>query len=81
MDMYGTLDQLAEEGYIDPRLAEGELYGYRFTVRVLGADKWEGVAVPSMPGKGGRAFFIDETGLIRFSADGSMPNRRSPALR
>ncbi|MHC4663222.1 MAG: hypothetical protein ACYS8W_16290 [Planctomycetota bacterium] len=78
---FATLKELGDTGYIDARLASGQLYGYTFLVRLVGGDKWECVAIPSTPGPGKKSYFIDETGIIRFTDDGTMPNRQSPVLK
>jgi hypothetical protein len=70
--VYGNLQQLAGLGLIDPVLATGEKYGYRFTVTVIpyhssktGASFYIS-AVPQRYGKTGKhSFYIDEIGVLR----------------
>ena len=68
---FGTLDQLSAAGLVDPTIASGRRFGYRFEVHLTatGYDEAPGfqvVGVPFTYGKSGiRSFFIDETGVIR----------------
>lgn len=68
---YGTLDQLAADGLINPELATGVRHGYKFTVdiRAGGYNEpggFQAVGVPLTYGNTGiRSFYIDETGVIR----------------
>jgi type IV pilus assembly protein PilA len=81
---YGTLAQLADPDgggatppYIDPVLGAGTKQGYTFTVAVTdggaaAAPAYTCTAVPQVPGRSGfRQFFVDESGVIRFTADGT----------
>ncbi|MBZ5571103.1 MAG: hypothetical protein LAO19_19100 [Acidobacteriia bacterium] len=59
---------------INPRLAAGKKNGYIFALsRCTGspASSFKATAVPVAPNSGARAFCGDESGQIRFSADGS----------
>ena len=79
---YGSLTNLGGEDYIDPVLAGGSKSGYDITL-TPGDDTWSAVAVPSDPGTtGDRGFWVDQTGVIRFTADGgtTTPTASSPAL-
>ncbi len=82
--LYGTLALLAgaTPPYIDSALGAGISRGY--TVAVVGAptaDVWSATAVPNTVGSSGnRGFFIDESGVIRFTTDGSAPTTASPSL-
>jgi len=68
---YGTLDQLAADGLINPELARGTRYGYKFRVDIQtgGYNEpagFQAVGVPVTYGDTGvRSFYIDETGVIR----------------
>ncbi|TET34168.1 MAG: hypothetical protein E3J72_15085 [Planctomycetota bacterium] len=75
---YATLIQLVEEEYIDPELGMGEKYGYTFIMKNVGAQKWECAAIPVEQDSGKPAYFVDETGTVRYTPDGSMPSRESP---
>jgi hypothetical protein len=58
---------------IDPRLASGRKNGYVFAVNGCGgtpASRYGVTATPVDPGSGTRAFCSNESGVIRFSADG-----------
>ena len=47
-----------------------------------GWNNFKVTAVPiSIGSTGQRGFFVDETGVIRFSTDGSVPNTANPALQ
>lgn len=68
---FATLDQLAAEGLIDPAVATGSHFGYKFTVdtrtsRYDDLAGFQAVGVPLTYGSSGlRSFYIDETGVIR----------------
>jgi len=84
LSRFGTLVELrdATPPYIDPALGSGTATGY--TVSVVGApdsDTWAAVAIPNSVGNtGNRGFYVDQSGLIRFSNDGSAPTAASPQL-
>lgn len=65
---YGTLQELAESGLIDPNLASGTKNGYRFTV-TLDSSNPEAFEVTGIPvtyqSSGTRSFYVDETFVIR----------------
>ncbi len=66
------LDPLETGGMIDDVLGSGEKQGYCFTVISTGASMWHAHAEPLHPGTtGDRSFYIDETGILRFSETGS----------
>ena len=80
LDYASSLEQLVEARLIDPVLGSGEKQGYRF--RIVGADQFtfRVTAAPVEPGAtGGRWFFLDESGVIRFSTDGPA-NEQSPPV-
>lgn len=67
---FGTLEELASEGLIDPSLADREKHGYKFTLEITkNEDNLEGfqlVAVPiTYKSSGRRSFFVDESLVIR----------------
>lgn len=87
---YGTLAQLANPDgagattpFLDSVLAGGTKGGYNYTVSVtLGtaavSPAYSCVATPTTSGQSGyRRFFVDETGVIRFTADGTNPTASS----
>jgi hypothetical protein len=44
-------------------------------------DEWHIIAMPERPGvTGERAFYVDQTGVIRYTTDGTVPNKNSPPL-
>ncbi len=81
---YGTLALLtaATPPYIDSALGGGVSRGY--TVAIVGApdgDSWAASAVPTTVGtSGNRGFFVDESGVIRFTVDGTAPDATDPSL-
>lgn len=65
---YGALDALAEtkSPFFDADLADGEAYGYRFTVREATEGQFLAVAEPVRYGETGfRTFVINQSGQIR----------------
>ncbi len=81
---YGTLAQLtgATPPYIDSALGGGNSRGY--TVAIVGAptaNAWGATAVPNAVGTtGNRGFFVDQSGVIRFTTDGTAPDATDPSL-
>ena len=81
---YGILADLsgATPPYIDGALGGGTSRGY--TVAIVGtpdADSWAASAIPNtVSTTGNRGFFVDESGVIRFTTDGTAPDEDSPAL-
>jgi prepilin-type N-terminal cleavage/methylation domain-containing protein len=87
---YGTLAQLgnpdgggATQPFIDTVLATGNRLGYIYTVSVtLGSATTRAAytctAIPAVPGRTGyRQFFVDETGVVRYTGDGTAPTALS----
>ena len=83
-NLYGTLAQLsgATPPYIDSALGAGISRGY--TVAIVGtpdANAYVATAVPNSVGTtGNRGFFIDQSGVIRFTTNGTAPTTASPSL-
>lgn len=90
---YGSLAQLADPDgggatppFVDSVLGAGSKEGYVYTMTVtLGAPavtpSYTCTAVPSSSGQTGyRQYFVDETGVIRFTSDGSAVTVASPPL-
>jgi prepilin-type N-terminal cleavage/methylation domain-containing protein len=83
-NVYGTLAELsgATPPYIDSALGSGISRGY--TVSMVGtpdANSYGASSVPNAVGTtGNRGFFIDQSGVIRYTTDGSAPDATSPAL-
>jgi hypothetical protein len=84
---YGSLQQLASNGFIDSLLASGEKYGYSYTLTVIPYSPKQGAgfkvsAVPLRYGKNGRrSFYVDSTGVLR-GADhqGAPATLQDPAI-
>jgi prepilin-type N-terminal cleavage/methylation domain-containing protein len=76
---YADLDILLEKGLVGPTLANGLHEGYAFTVTVSSDSGFSVTAVPT-DGKGRRAFYVDQSAVIRYTTDGSVPDGSSPPL-
>lgn len=84
---YATLEELGsgDKGppFIDEKLSGGERSGYLYEVEVTqssatSAPAYACTATPAQPGRSGiRRFFVDETGTLRYTADGSAPGPQS----
>ncbi len=78
---FGSLASLQSTNFIDNVLGSGAKDGYGFTVTTSGAVSFTVVAVPQTIGTTGeRGFYSDQTGVIRYTTNGSAPNSNSPAL-
>jgi len=90
---YGTLAELGDPDgsgttppFIDAALATGNRLGYTYIVRVIpgsatATPSYTCVALPAAAGLTGyRQFFVDDTGVIRFTGDGSAVGVSSPPL-
>ena len=90
---YGTLAQLGNPDgagttppFVDAVLAGGSKQGYTFTTTLTPgaaaqAPAYTCTAVPQTPGQSGfRQFFVDDSGVIRFTADGSAVGAGSTPL-
>ena len=82
---YADLGELssAEPPYIsDSKVAGGEKDGYQFEVLAATNTGFQALASPVTFGKTGvKSYFIDESGVVRFSEDGSQPDGESPELQ
>ncbi|MDZ4857504.1 MAG: prepilin-type N-terminal cleavage/methylation domain-containing protein [Candidatus Hydrogenedentes bacterium] len=90
---YGSLAQLADPdgagstpSFVDSVLGAGLKHGYVFTVAVTSGSATASPAytctgAPASSGETGyRQYFVDETGVIRFTSDGSAVTVASPPL-
>ncbi|HRK36552.1 MAG TPA: prepilin-type N-terminal cleavage/methylation domain-containing protein [Candidatus Hydrogenedentes bacterium] len=90
---YGTLAQLADPDgggatppFIDAVLGGGNKHGYVFTVAVTNGaattlPAYTCTAAPAAAGRTGyRQYFVDESGVIRFTADGTAVSVSSAPL-
>ncbi len=74
-DGYGTLAELQTAGLIDSVLGSGTKLGYEFVVTTNDAGLGFSIkANPQNTKAGTRTFFVDETGVLRFSTDGAAAN-------
>ena len=75
------------KGIIDPILSAGKKSGYVFTYKaIVGGDalndSYTQTGVPATVGTTGqRGFYSDQTGVIRYTLDGSAGSNASPALQ
>jgi competence protein ComGC len=69
----GSLQELFDNGaLIDQSFATGTLVSYEFTLQSSDAGQaWSCTAVPLSVNAGTRRFFVDTTGVIRFTLTGS----------
>ena len=78
---------LGGQGIIDPVLAAGKKSGYTFTYTATAGgdglnDTYTQHAIPATIGTSGqRGFSSDQTGVIRYTLDGSTPTNASNALQ
>jgi type IV pilus assembly protein PilA len=79
---YGTLDELATKGLIDPMLASGAKNGYKFSVEVKpgeypNPEGFEVVGVPmTYQTTGRRSFYIDDSFVIRAADNHGGPSTK-----
>ncbi len=75
-----SLTALATHGsLIDGVLASGTKQGYIFSIVAAGSFTWSARADPQQPTKSGdRYFFIDDTGVIRFTRTGPADQNSPP---
>ena len=77
---------LGGQGIIDPVLAAGKKSGYTFTYTATAGgdglnDTYTQHAIPATIGTTGqRGFYSDQTGVIRYTLDGSAPTNASNSL-
>jgi len=90
---YGTLAQLANPDgagnttpFVDSVLGGGTKGGYNYVVTLTNGSPavspaYTCVATPTTSGQSGyRRFFVDETGVIRFTANATVPTATSPPI-
>jgi len=73
-----SMASISAAGYVDSVLGAGTKAGYSFAYN--GAmHSWNVVADPSVAGQtGDRSFFVDESGVIRFSNSGAASSASAP---
>lgn len=79
VDDYGTLAELGSLGLLPPGIAGGAAGGYAYSLQVSLFPSYEAIAQPLTPNMGVLRFFVDETGVVRFTATGT-PGPASPVL-
>ncbi len=78
---FGSLAELSSENFADEVLGSGQKDGYDFSVATNGSIGFSVIAIPTVPGTTGeRAFYGNETGVIRYTVDGTVPDSTSPPL-
>lgn len=79
--LYANLGQLMTSEMVDNVLGSGEKEGYQFQVTPNGQTSFQIIATPVSPGTTGRrSFYSDQTGVIRYTTDGSVPDASSAPL-
>jgi type II secretory pathway pseudopilin PulG len=75
-EKYGTLEELATQGLIDPRLGAGTKNGYNFILELTN-NEVAGFAVVGVPityrSTGKRSFYVDESFVIRVADNNGTP--------
>ncbi len=78
---FGSLAELSTENFADEVLGSGQKDGYDFSVAANESIGFSVIATPTVPGTTGeRSFYGDETGVIRYTAGGTVPDSTSPPL-
>lgn len=78
---YATLAQLVSTGLADETLQDGIKSGYDFSTQNITDINFEMIAVPSAIGStGNKGYFINESTVIRYSANGTAPDSSSPPI-
>lgn len=78
---FGSLAELQRMHIVNKSLATGVRDGYVFTVTPDGAAGFTVTAIPVRDGiTGRRGFYSDQTGILRYSAGGAVPDSSSPAI-
>ena len=78
---FGSLAELSAENFADEVLGSGQKDGYDFSVAANESVGFSVIATPTVPGTTGeRSFYGDETGVIRYAVDGTVPDSTSPPL-
>ena len=78
---FASLQELVSTNFIDESVGSGQKNGYDFSVGVTGSTGFTVVATPTAAGDtGSRGFYGDQTGVIRYTLDGSVPDSTSPVL-
>ena len=78
---FGSLAELSAENFADEVVGSGQKDGYEFSVAANQSIGFSVIATPTVPGTTGeRSFFSDETGVIRYTTDGTVPDSTSPPL-
>ena len=81
-DNYGSLSQLVSTGIVDESLQDGAKSGYDFSTQNISDIHFEAIAIPSILGRSGdKAFFVDETAVLRYTPDGVPPDGTSPPVQ
>ena len=77
-DYSDSMTSLSAEGYIDSVLGAASKSGYTFTY-AGGTNTWTTSTVPTTAGTtGDRGFFVDQSGVIRFTSSGTASSTSPP---
>ncbi len=78
---FASLAELSSENFADEVLGSGQKDGYDFSVAANESIGFSVIATPTVPGTTGeRSFYGDETGVIRYTIGGTVPDSTSPPL-
>jgi type II secretory pathway pseudopilin PulG/Cu/Ag efflux protein CusF len=81
LDYASSLGKLHDAALIDSTLASGTKSGYVISILGSSDSTWSARADPAMPSKtGDRSFFVDESGVIRFSTSPTPASSTSTPL-
>ncbi len=79
LQTFGDLDQLIGQSFIDNSFETGEKSGYLYVITGASSADFELRASPVSYGDTGfKAYFVNGTGVIRYTEDGSSPDANSP---
>ena len=77
-DFAATMMELSNSGLVDNVIGSGTKSGYTFALSGATFD-WQATATPASVSMGKRAFFIDLSGVVRYSTSG-VPDANSPPV-
>ena len=79
---FGEFDGMIAEKFLDDSFLNGEKSGYLYEIAGASEIDFELRAVPVAYGDTGfKSYFIDATGVIRYTEDGSSPTADSPVWK
>ena len=77
---YANLTQLSAASFVDPVLGSGQKSGYTVAITAT-TNTWYCTAIPNVFNQTGvRGFYVDQSGVLRYTTNGAAPTTASPAL-